>query len=31
VDALHEQKPFDPQVQEWKEYIDEWRRQMPKE
>jgi hypothetical protein len=31
VDALHEQKPFDSHVQEWKEYTDEWRKQMPKD
>ena len=31
VDALHAEKPFDPQTQELKERIDEWAKQMPKE
>ena len=26
-----EENPFDPRVQEWKEFVDEWRKQMPKE
>jgi hypothetical protein len=31
VRAAYEERPFDPQVQEWKEFHDEWRKQMPKE
>jgi len=31
VTKAHEARPFDPQVQEWKEFVDEWRKHMPKE
>lgn len=31
VTKICEVKPFDPQVQEWKEFVDEWRKHMPKE
>jgi len=26
-----EENPFDPRVQEWKGFVDEWLKQMPKE
>ena len=31
VSAAYAERPFDPQVQEWKEQVDEWRQHMPKE
>jgi len=31
VEAAYEIAPFDPEVQELKEFLDEWRKQMPKE
>ena len=31
VEKAHEIAPFDPEVQELKEFLDEWRQHMPKE
>jgi hypothetical protein len=31
AEQLYEINPFDPEVQELKEFVDEWRKQMPKE
>ena len=31
VAKAYEEKPFDLEVQEWKEALDEWRKHMPKE
>ncbi len=31
VEEKHAEKPFDPVLQEMKEQVDEWRKQMPKE
>lgn len=31
VNPAYEKAPFDPEVQEMKEYLEEWRKHMPKE